>query len=251
MYAISLHCRVVALLALAGAGCGGDQASASRTLESSYALGTEAAIFIQSVVPIAVIGERRDDLALVVEATVTASAADVAERALDAWAPEVDVESSPGTVIYVIGHGSEGNLSGTAEVRIPRDMDLRVLSSNGDALVQTMTSDIRVDALATVAVLEPRGNVDIRVESGTGLVRGGFRSGTTTTVRVGSGNAQLEVPSSTSLTIEADTTAGIASSHPSFPSRAAGLTYTVSAGSGSATAIVEARSGGLYILSQD
>ena len=114
----------------------GPQFSASVTRMATVSLEIEDTIVLNTPVSIDLRGTRREDLAVELTLTVTASSADVAER--EAERIEIAVSRSGSEIQFGVG-GIDGafvqRVSGTYSLEGPRDMNARLISGGATVLV--------------------------------------------------------------------------------------------------------------------
>lgn len=239
---------MTAMASLGGAvvplGCeSGTTVTESRSFTATVSLGNAGALQIDSLVPLIVIGERREDVVIDIELSVTASSADTAQRSLDAWTLGERVES--GVAFLVLGPAEDGLIGGSARVRAPRDLDLRVLQRNGTVGVADMERAIQIDAVGPVQVAAADGDLRVRVESGDVRADHLLRAGARVDIGVGSGNVQLDLPVPLDANVDASSTQGVVSQHRDLPSRPASVPYRQTAGRGLASIVATTSGGGV------
>ena len=230
-------------LAFGPLGCEvGPTAAASGVLTSTVTLDRfDEALVVDSVLPVAVIGARRSDVLVEVELTITASSAEVAERALAAYA--IQVEGSGGTRVITAAGPSQGRASGLLRIEAPRDLPLEVSSKGGSARVEGMAAAVAIQAVGPVQLLDARSDAVVRVEVGGAQVDTPLRPGQRVDVGAGSGDVVIALPANPDGRFDAEAPGGVASAHPALPSRPGGVPYGITRGAGLASVVATTRAG--------
>lgn len=238
--------RLLPLLALAACEPG---FSVPLEYETTVAVDSDVArLHVDALIPVRVRGSRRDDLVLRIEGTVTASSTDTAQRAADAYTLEAKPRDEAGPLEIVMAPPSQGQIEGVLTVLMPRDLELLVLSRGGTADVSGMREGIEVQSAGGVLVADSSPVVLVRSEQGGVALDSNLAGGVTIDVDSARGDIQLALPSAPSVRILADAANGISSSHPSLPSRPAGVPYQQVLGGGSASVVLSARGGGIFFI---
>lgn len=229
------------LAAVVTAGCeDGEGVTVQRAFTATVAISAGTVQF-DTLLPIEILGERRDDVVLNANLTLTASSATVAQRALDAWTLTTATEG--GVAAFVIGPAEMGLIGGTATVRVPNDVVLRVLQRNGTVGIAEMRERVEVQSVGPVLVLNAETDVIVRAENGDVRVDTPLRGATAIDVDVAQGNVQVDLPAALNANVEAASTQGINSSHPDLPTRPGGVPYNQTVGRGVGSVVATTRSG--------
>ena len=221
----------------------GESFTETRSFTSTITIGNATRLQVDVLVPLVVLGERRDDVVVELELSVTASASDVARRALDAWTLGEGNEDR--TAFVVVGPPADGLIGGSARVRAPRDIDLRVLQRNGTVGVADMERAIQIDAVGPVQVAAADDDLVIRVESGDVRADHQLRAGARVDIAVANGNVQVDLPVPLDANVDAASTQGVTSMHRDLPSRPANIPYRQTAGGGNASVVATTTGGGV------
>lgn len=215
----------------------------TRSFTSTVTIGNATRLQVDVLVPLVIVGERRDDVVVELDLSVTASATDVAQRALDAWT--LGEGNEGGTAFVVVGPPSDGFLGGSAVVRAPRDVDLRILQRGGTVGVADMERGIEIDSVGAVQVAAADDDLVIRVESGDVRADHQLRAGARVDIAVGNGNVQVDLPVPLDANVDAASTQGVTSMHRDLPSRPASIPYRETAGGGNASVVATTTGGGV------
>lgn len=225
-----------------GLGCeAGDTASFEQTLTSTVTIGNASGLRVDTILALSVVGERRDDILVRLEATLTASSVEAAEQLLSRY--QIQSQVADAVVEIIIAPPEDGVLSGTAEVRTPQDLDLRVLERSGPLQIDRMEGAIVADSVGATTVLRAESDVVLRIENGAAFVDTALRASNRIDVGVGTGNVQLNLPTPLNARIQAESSAGVVSNHPELPSRPASVPYLQTVGGGAASVVATTRSG--------
>ncbi len=232
--------------AISNLSCEGEPLTiAERVLSSTVSLSRESQLTIDTVVPLVITGNpRQNQLIAKIELTATASASDVAERIAQEAELEVTLEGKEAKL--TLAPPKVGFLSGRFTLEAPADMDLTVIQRGGTVDVTGMRETISVQSYTHVNIVDARADVSVGVENGNALVDTRLSPSTNTLIRTRSGDIQLTIPDSISANINATGGAGVAVSHPQLPMRPANLPYQVSVGNGLASVVIQA--GGKVVI---
>lgn len=236
---------VASACAALGVGCG-PSFSAPLSFEGTVEVpASVVTLTVDARVPVVVRGTRRDDAGVELEGTITASAADTAERVAASYAVDDEAEGDTGLRI-LMPLPSQGQIQGRLTLSIPRDLDLVVVSRGGTAEVDGMEAAMDVQSAGGVVVRGAEGPTRVRSESGGVLVDTPLPPSAAIDVAATDGDVQVILPVSPSARIEATAPGGVSSGHPSLPSRPAGVPYAQTVGSGAASVVVTTRRGTVF-----
>ncbi|MCK6551783.1 hypothetical protein L6R52_38470 [Myxococcota bacterium] len=224
------------------------QFSAQRTLTSTVTLDRETLLDVDSVVPLAIVGEpRSDDLHLSLDATVTASTSTRAKRLADALelAPETDGDK----ITLKLAAPSGATLSGTLEIGAPPGLDLAIVERGGTVDIEDVDGTIQVVAASHVRVVGATGDTSVGVARGNALVDTSATPGSTTLIEVDAGDIELTLPQGLSADILAVAQGQIYIAHPRLPPFLGrpGDVYSANVSGGLAVFRLETRAGKIVI----
>lgn len=191
----------------------GEQVSLERSLTSTVTLQSETRLVTNLPIPVVVQGERRvNDVVVTVDLTVTASSSTKARLLADMI--DIDAEHADRDLVVTIGEPAGAELSGTVQLRIPDDLDLKVVERGGTVDILEVEGEIEVDARSHVRIVGAESHVDVGVEAGNALIETALPPGSGAVVQVNAGDIELTLPPAVSADIEANATAGIVIAHP-------------------------------------
>lgn len=248
---LRLSCLLAGLLAVGAVGLGGCNsgpvASADRVLTATVALSNETALIINAPVAIVVNGARRiDQIYVRAEVTVTASAADSAERKAAALTLSEERVAAD-RLLRLTLPGTADDTSGKITLEVPADLDLGL---NGGATIEAsgMDGSYDVRALSTVLIAGAQRDVVVRTSGGIRLTTRAS-PGTTADLEQGVGDLELILPALPSVQFQAATGNGqILIAHPQLPPWSGGTNpYQVSVNGGLAAIRLVTQSGNVVI----
>lgn len=223
------------------------QETVDRTWTSTVDIDNASNLRFDTLLSLDIVGERRDDIRLDINATLAASSTAAARIALDDYALTVDTTNRQLTTITT-GPPSEGLISGVIVAYVPQDVGLIVAQRSGTVRITNLIRDISVDSLGQVEIYGAELQTRVRAENANVFVESPLRPTTQLDIGVGSGNIQIAVPANLNVAIEANAPGGYPSTHPLLPTRQAGVPYDLVVGSGSASIVATTGGGTIFFV---
>jgi hypothetical protein len=231
---------------------GGESFTATRSITSTVTLAGESRLVVNLPLPVVLRGERREDVVVAADFTITASTSTPASNVADTI--QILTERRDGDLFIGLGEPTTRGrfAAGGVVIRLPRDVDLDVTERGGTVEIEGIEGKIRVNSLGHVRVTGAEDDVFVAVQSGNALVDTDLRPGGSTTVQLVRGDIQLTTPAAVSADIEAVSESGlIVIAHPSLPRYpGGGLPYRANVGGGLNTVRLSTRSGVVVIGSR-
>ena len=197
----------------------GPQYTADRSISEAIALGDEPVLVIDSILPVDFRGaRRRSDIQVDIEATLTASSAETAEKMAAALTLEHSSSDDGSTLTLTLAPPAKGFIAGTIVIAAPSDLHVQIIERGGAVRVDGLEGELQVDAVSDVQVLNAQNSATIRVAQGSVWLDALAQPGSNTQVEVGVGNVNLALPTTTTLNVALFAQGSeIIIDHPQFP----------------------------------
>jgi hypothetical protein len=214
---------VVAAAALVAPACQGiPQPNFTRTLTSTVTLSAETNLVLVSPVALTATGSLgRSAVYATLEAVVTASTATKARvlagelsldvTRVDAADVKLDLGNPPGTFI--------GALGGSLSLGLPASLGLTAEVDNGTTVISGLTGPIAITSNEAVKITGGAAGITVSVQNGNAIVDTALLPGGMTTISVGQGDIELDLPAALSADLAVQSgSAQIVINHPALSS---------------------------------
>ena len=211
-------------------------------------LGEQTALVIDTAVFVDLQANRRtNEITWKLDGTASATSAGAAKNLAESI--DIAVDTSGDAVRLTVSPVQDGLLEGTWQISAPADLDVQMIGRGPGQQIVGFDGNIGVDAAGGVIVLQSRGDIAIRSNTGDILIDTSLPPGRTVDVSAG-GSIQVALPFGLNAAISARVTDGFAIDvrHRDYPSWPGGnLPYLYAPAGASSQVLLDTRLGNIFI----